>query len=76
MNEKISKYRFTAKNWQFCFDRIYVPLPGISFFDKRIDFQVPESVSFRKSGSWFAPAWFTNWMNLGKSFQFYRLKGG
>lgn len=32
-------------------------------FDKRIDFEVP---SGKESKSWFATAWFTNWLSIGK----------
>ena len=34
---------------------------------KRINFETP---SGKGSGSWFAVAWFTNWLNIGKSLVF------
>jgi len=46
----------------------------VIFFDKRINFQVPEALNTKKTGSWFATAWFTNKLNIGKSFQFYSFK--
>jgi hypothetical protein len=42
----------------------------VIFFDKRINFQTP---SGNGSGSWFATAWFTNWLNLEKDFIFEKL---
>lgn len=42
----------------------------IILFDKRINFFVP---SGRDSKSWFATAWFTNWLNIGNQLTFTRL---
>ena len=43
----------------------------VIFFDKRINFETP---SGNGSGSWFATAWFTNWLNLDKDLNFVELK--
>jgi hypothetical protein len=43
----------------------------IIFFDKRINFETP---SGNGSGSWFATAWFTNWLNLQKDLTFVKLE--
>jgi len=40
----------------------------VIFFDKRINFETPNKVE--NSSSWFATAWFTNGLNIGKSFTF------
>lgn len=42
----------------------------VIFFDKRINFETP---SGNGSGSWFATAWFTNGLNIGKELNFVRL---
>lgn len=42
----------------------------IILFDKRINFHVP---SGKESKSWFATAWFTNWLNIGKELTFVSL---
>jgi len=41
----------------------------VIFLPRRINFETP---SGKGSGSWFATAWFTNWLNVGKQFVFYR----
>lgn len=43
----------------------------VIFFDKRINFETP---SGNGSGSWFATAWFTNGLNIGKELNFVRLR--
>jgi hypothetical protein len=45
----------------------------VIFLDKRINFETP---SGKGSGSWFATAWFTNGLNIGKELNFERLEGG
>ena len=45
----------------------------VIFFDKRINFEVPDSASLKKTGSWFATCWITNWLNIGKAFTFAEL---
>ena len=40
----------------------------IILFDKRINFETPNKVD--KSSSWFATAWFTNWLNVGSQINF------
>jgi hypothetical protein len=40
-------------------------------FDKRINFETP---SGKGSGSWFASAWFTNWLNIGRQLTFVKLE--
>jgi len=42
----------------------------IILFDKRINFETP---SGKGSGSWFASAWFTNKLNIGKELNFVKL---
>jgi len=42
----------------------------VIFFDKRINFETP---SGEGSGSWFATAWFTNGLNIGKELNYARL---
>ena len=42
----------------------------VIFFDKRINFETP---SGKGSGSWFATAWFTNGLNIGKEMAFVNL---
>lgn len=42
----------------------------VIFFDKRINFETP---SGRGSSSWFATAWFTNGLNIGKELTFVEL---
>jgi len=39
----------------------------VILFDKRINFHVP---SGKESKSWFATAWFTNWLNIGNQLNF------
>jgi len=39
----------------------------VIFMPKRINFETP---SGKGSGSWFATAWFTNWLNIGKQLIF------
>ena len=43
----------------------------VIFFDKRINFETP---SGKGSGSWFASAWFTNGLNIGKQLSFVNLE--
>jgi hypothetical protein len=43
----------------------------VIFMDKRINFETP---SGRGSGSWFATAWFTNGLNIGKQMTFAHLE--
>jgi hypothetical protein len=45
----------------------------VIFFDKRINFETPEGTN--NSGSWFATAWFTWGLNIGKSFTFEKFEG-
>jgi len=40
----------------------------VIFFDKRINFETPSGTG---SGAWFATAWFTNWLNIGKELNYY-----
>lgn len=42
----------------------------VIFFDKRINFETP---SGNGSGAWFATAWFTNGLNIGRELNFRRL---
>jgi hypothetical protein len=42
----------------------------IIFFDKRINFETPDG---KGMGSWFATAWFTNGLNIGKEMTFCKL---
>jgi len=42
----------------------------VIFFDKRINFETPNKVE--KSSSWFATAWFTNGLNIGKELNFVK----
>jgi len=42
----------------------------VIFFDKRINFETP---SGKGSGSWFATAWFTWGLNIGKEMTFVKL---
>ena len=39
----------------------------VIFLSKRLNFETPTG---KGSGSWFATAWFTNWMNIGKELNF------
>ena len=57
----------TAKR-QYLFKKYGVEM---IFFDKRINFETP---SGKGSGSWFATAWFTNGLNLGKEMTFVKLE--
>lgn len=43
----------------------------VILFDKRINFETPEGVG--STGSWFATAWFTNGLNIGKTLTFVNL---
>lgn len=43
----------------------------VIFFDKRINFETPFSKD--GGGSWFATAWFTNWLNLPKDMTFVKM---
>ena len=58
----------TAKR-QELFDRYGVE---VVFFDKRINFETPNKVE--KSSSWFATAWFTYGLNIGKQLSFAKLE--
>ncbi len=42
----------------------------VILFDKRINFETP---SGKGSGSWFATAWFTNGLNIGRELTFEKL---
>lgn len=42
----------------------------VVFFDRRINFEVPGNVN--KSSSWFATAWFTWGLNIGKEMTFVK----
>lgn len=42
----------------------------VIFFNKRINFETP---SGKGSSSWFATAWFTNGLNIGKEMSFVKL---
>ena len=42
----------------------------VIMFNKRINFKTP---SGEGSGSWFATAWFTNWLHIGKELTFTKL---
>src|SRR3990167_5544222 len=42
----------------------------VIFLKKRINFETP---SGQGSGSWFATAWFTNWLNIGNQLTFVEL---
>ena len=44
----------------------------VIFFDKRINFETPNKI--KKSSSWFATAWFTWGLNIGKEMTFVELK--
>ena len=43
----------------------------IILLDKRLNFETP---SGEGTGSWFATAWFTNWLNIGKQLTFGKLQ--
>lgn len=43
----------------------------VIFFDKRINFETPNKI--KNSSSWFATAWFTNGLNIGKQMTFEKL---
>jgi len=45
----------------------------VILFDKRINFETP---SGKGGGSWFATAWFTNGLNIGKELNFEKLYKG
>ncbi len=40
----------------------------VIFFDKRINFETPNQV--KNSSAWFATAWFTNGLNIGRQLSF------
>jgi len=42
----------------------------VIMFNKRINFHTPDGEG---KGSWFATAWFTNWLNIGKEITFANL---
>ncbi len=42
----------------------------IILLDKRLNFETP---SGEGTGSWFATAWFTNWLNIGRQITFGKL---
>ena len=44
----------------------------IILFDKRINFETPNKVE--KSSAWFATAWFTNGLNIGRQINFAELE--
>lgn len=44
----------------------------VIFFDKRINFETPNQV--KNSSAWFATAWFTNGLNIGKQLSFKMLQ--
>lgn len=46
----------------------------VIFFDKRINFEVPNKTG--NSGAWFATAWFTWGLNIGKQLTFVNYQGG
>jgi len=46
----------------------------IILFDKRINFETPNKI--QNSSSWFATAWFTNGLNIGKQLTFATLEKG
>lgn len=43
----------------------------VIFLDKRINFETPDGSG---DGSWFATAWFTNWLKIGKQMNFSTIK--
>jgi hypothetical protein len=45
----------------------------VIFFDRRIDFETPEGVN--NSSSWFATAWFTSKLHIGRQMSFEKLAG-
>ena len=42
----------------------------VVFLDRRVNFMTP---SGEGTGSWFATAWFTNWLNIGRAMTFTEL---
>lgn len=42
----------------------------VIFFDRRINFETPNKIA--KSSSWFATAWFTNGLNIGRKMKFVK----
>lgn len=58
---------FETKKRQELFDKFGLE---VIFFDKRINFRTP---SGEGSGSWFATAWFTSGLNIGKQMTFVDL---
>lgn len=59
---------FETKKRQYLFKKYGLE---VIFFDKRINFETP---SGKGSSSWFATAWFTNGLNIGKQMTFERLE--
>ena len=59
---------FETRKRQYLFQKYGLE---VIFFDKRINFETP---SGKGSGSWFATAWFTNGLNIGKEMNFVRLE--
>jgi len=55
---------FETKKRQKLFERWGLE---VIFLPKRVNFETP---SGQGSGSWFAVAWFTNWLNLGKELNY------
>jgi len=47
----------------------------VVLFDKRINFTRPDATGYVKpeSTSWFATAWFTNWLGIGRQLSFFSL---
>ncbi len=43
----------------------------VILFDKRIDFMTPDQIEAGKA--WFATAWFTNWLTIGRQLTFVSL---
>lgn len=58
---------FETKKRQFLFQKYGLE---VIFFDKRINFETNDS---KGAGSWFATAWFTNGLNIGKQLNFESL---
>ncbi len=46
----------------------------VIFFDRRINFETPNKVA--NSSAWFATAWFTHGLNIGRELTFTTLNGG
>lgn len=58
---------FETQKRQYYFKKYGVQ---VIFFDKRMNFETP---SGNGGGSWFATAWFTNWLNLPHDLLFTQL---